>query len=245
VYVAVDGIQGTGGTTVTLGELWVSYDVILMKSTLTEVEPPPIPPNPDPTPGTQYPLTFYEGQQTVAPVQGWAWGVNVWDVQGGQILTHYNTLGMNILSGNSLQFPVLGPLFGKMVYQVDLTWQALSQNAGNGTVTPPAFNTRMNDFCRKLCWDTNNTGVVCRSITNGAIDSGGSSLGTLGQGTNNFTIKMAGMLILRPVDAGTNLVLASAFTNTNPIANIFWTQGCSYTIRVSLVPDLPIYVPLG
>ena len=39
VYVAVDGIQGTAGSTVTLGELWVSYDVILLKSSLSQQPP--------------------------------------------------------------------------------------------------------------------------------------------------------------------------------------------------------------
>lgn len=239
VYVAVDGIQGTGGTTVTLGELWVSYDVILMKSTLTEVEPPPIPGPPVPT---ECPLTYIEGLVGTSGV--FNWGSQVWDVgSGGSQVNHYNTLGVIPTSNNLLTFPVLGSRFGTYIFQVDLTFSnAVQGNSPAPIVTGGPGGSTCFNFARRQAWDLGGTGQLLMPSSNMNYTNGCTVTGPVG--TTNGCSTYSGQIFLEPTDAITNIRLASSVPAAIAMFNLGWDAGSNYQIRVSLVPKLAVNIPM-
>jgi hypothetical protein len=231
VYVAVDGIQGTGGTTVTLGELWVSYDVILMKSTLTEIVPDPIPG--PPTPQSPYALAHFEG--IVGTGATFKWGEQLWKTgTGGSIIGHNNTLGLVFTDDNTLTFPALGPAYATSMFQVDIGFYSPTQQGPFPTPSP--FNGMMFNFCRGNMWNLGATGTLVYGGQHHDSATGGTTVGTLGVGTNNANIAMHGQIFVRPAGADINAVLQSNYNQFNAICNLGWNPGSGFQIRVSIVP---------
>lgn len=144
-YVAVDGIQcamSNTPTTVKLGELWVSYDVILMKASLALDAP-------DETIGNDY--SIFRNIST-------AWsGTDAWQTQRifpGSVHVVRNDLGVTMNgTGGLILPPIVDPTKS---YEIEMFWY--TQPDFNGTleaVSPAVVQAGIN-YGYNLLWDCGN-----------------------------------------------------------------------------------------
>jgi hypothetical protein len=194
--------------------------------------PPPTPPQ----------IAFYEG------IRGGNtgliyWGQNAWNVGTGKIIQHYDNIGvlLNEQSNNMIVFPKIDP--ATSCFQIDLGWYSPTNHT---FWAPAAFTAFQNNFCRAEVWDTGSTGTLLNPDATQSgllVNTGGSSLGTSGVGTNNATVHMSGLLIAVPADANTSLNLATKWSNDFPISQMYGVDGTTFQVRISIVPRLVGYQP--
>jgi hypothetical protein len=214
VYVAVDGIQGTAGTTVTLGELWVSYDIILMKSSLALMAGPG--PSPDPTPTGERRLQVYgTGDFAANPCN---WPTTIWP-QAFAITIPENSLGAT-LNANTLTLPAIGGT-GSRNYIVCVTW-------GNSVGNPCASKVLPGGIGNTMDYGTSVHLPSSWTITNGAIVTpdqvtfASSGVGVASTTQCTLTLnKLGGAFYIHPIDTTLPVIVTMpASGNTLQVPNL-------------------------